>query len=262
MSSILAFTQNKIQKFPLIVVLATQVLCLFFLRNALALSPFKITPWSFVILQALASAGIVKIAFKLPHWLITISLLMPPLFFLAFHYFPLNGTFYGVAFLMLALTFSHTLKDRVPLYLTNPTTATTLQMILEEQRALGGKTKKFLDLGSGTGGVVRAMASHDVQSTGVESAPMLWTISSIFSWVSGKGRILRKNIWKTDLGEYDVVYAFLSPAVMEELWEKVEKEMRPGSLFISNSFVVPKIRATKILTLDDVRKTKLHLYQL
>jgi len=101
-----------------------------------------------------------------------------------------------------------------------------------------------------------------VQSTGVESAPLLFTVSSLFSLLSGKGKILRKNIWKTALVDYDVVYAFLSPAVMEDLWKKVQNEMRPGTLFISNSFVVPDKRATKILTLEDGRKTKLYLYQL
>jgi len=257
MSSILAFTQNKIQKSPLIVVLATQVLFLFFLRNALTMSGVKISPWSFVLLQSLSCALIVKKIFKLPHWLVTISIILPPLFFLAFHYFDLNGTYYGITFVILALTFSHTLQDRVPLYLTNPTTAMTLQTLIRERGA-----KSFLDLGSGTGGVVRAQAVTGVQSTGVESAPLLFTVSSLFSLLSGKGKILRKNIWKTALVDYDVVYAFLSPAVMEDLWKKVQNEMRPGTLFISNSFVVPDKRATKILTLEDGRKTKLYLYQL
>ncbi len=254
MSSLLI---SKMQKRPLIVVLITQVLFLLFLRNLLILAGTKISPWSFVIVQSVGCALMIKMIFRLPHWLVTISLLLPPLFYLAFHYFALNGTFYGVAFVFLALTFSHTLKDRVPLYLTNSTTALTLQKLIAERGA-----KSFLDLGSGTGGVVRAQAQKGIESTGVESAPVLWMISSLLSLVGRKGKILRKNIWKTDLKNYDVVYAFLSPAVMDELWEKVVSEMRPGTLFISNSFAVPEKQATRILTLEDGRKTKLHLYQL
>jgi hypothetical protein len=41
---------------------------------------------------------------------------------------------------------------------------------------------------------------------------------------------------------HNVVYAFLSPAPMAALWEKVRQEMPPGSLFISNSFAVPGSR--------------------
>ena len=40
----------------------------------------------------------------------------------------------------------------------------------------------------------------------------------------------------------DVVYAFLSPAPMPRLWEKVQREMRPGTLFISNRFIVPGVK--------------------
>lgn len=257
MGTILRIVEAKIQKFPLIVVLFTQAIILMILRNLFYLAHWTITPWTFVVSQALICAFIVKRVFHLPHWLVTISVLLPVLFYVAFHYLPSASTPYGVAFVILALTFSHTLKERVPLYLTNPTTASMLQKLIAEKKA-----KKVMDLGSGLGGVVRAMSSEQVQSFGVESAPMLWLFSAFLSFCSRKGKILRKNIWQTNLGEYDLVYAFLSPAIMEELWEKVQREMCPGSLFISNSFVVPNAHVSEILTLEDARKTKLYLYKI
>jgi hypothetical protein len=42
-----------------------------------------------------------------------------------------------------------------------------------------------------------------------------------------------------DLGAFDVVYAFLSPVPMAQLWEKARQEMKPGSLFVSHTFEVP-----------------------
>ena len=47
------------------------------------------------------------------------------------------------------------------------------------------------------------------------------------------------NLWQEDLGAYDVVYAFLSPAPMPDLWAKAVREMKPGSLLVSNTFTVP-----------------------
>lgn len=238
-------------------VLFVQVLVLFLLRNFFYVTQWVVNPWLFVLFQSLSCAVLVKKVFHLPHWLMTISIIMPPLFYLAFHFMPKDSTPYGIAFLILALTFSHTLKERVPLYLTNPTTNNALVKIIEERKA-----EKVLDLGSGLGGVVRAMSSKTVCSYGVESAPILWLVSSVLSAISRKGKILRRNIWQTNLSDYDLVYAFLSPAIMEELWEKVKKEMRPGSVFISNSFIVSSVKASEVLTLTDARKTKLYLYRI
>ena len=47
------------------------------------------------------------------------------------------------------------------------------------------------------------------------------------------------DFWPRHLGEFDVVYAFLSPAPMPALWAKAVREMRPGSLLVSNTFTVP-----------------------
>ena len=73
---------------------------------------------------------------------------------------------------------------------------------------------------------------------------------------------LRKNIWDTNLSDYELVYAFLSPAIMSKLYLKVKKEMKPGSLFVSNSFAVEGIEASEIWELSDQRKTMLYFYKI
>jgi hypothetical protein len=64
------------------------------------------------------------------------------------------------------------------------------------------------------------------------------------------------------LGDYDVVYAFLSPAPMPRLWEKVQAEMQPGNLFISNSFPVPGATPDRIIEVDCTPPRPLYCYQL
>lgn len=248
-------SRSKIQNYPVLVALFTQVIVLFFLRNFFYLTHWPVSAWSFVFLQSFICALLVKAFFRLPYWIAVISILLPPLVFGAFHYLSITSTFYGVGFVILALTFSHTLKERVPLYLTNQTTNSALLKIIHEKQV-----RRVVDLGSGFGGVVRSLASKTVESVGVETAPVLWLLSSFLCSLTRRGRIERKNIWKTDLSYYNLVYAFLSPAVMEKLWEKVQSEMQPGSLFVSNSFMVPGVKPSQVLTLEDGRKTKLYLY--
>ncbi len=63
------------------------------------------------------------------------------------------------------------------------------------------------------------------------------------------------------MGDYDVVYAFLSPAPMPRLWEKAGIEMAPGAMLISNSFVVPDVAPVAVITVDDRRATRLYVYR-
>jgi len=70
------------------------------------------------------------------------------------------------------------------------------------------------------------------------------------------------DLWRTELSAYDVVYAFLSPVPMAALWEKAQREMRPGTLFISNSFAVPDVAAEQVIEVDDARQTRLFCYRL
>ena len=74
------------------------------------------------------------------------------------------------------------------------------------------------------------------------------------------GQTFALDMWKADLSKYDVVYAFLSPELMPQLWEKVSQEMSTGSVFISNSFAVPDIEPTEVWELSDSRKTQLFIY--
>jgi len=68
------------------------------------------------------------------------------------------------------------------------------------------------------------------------------------------------SYWPVDLARYDVVFAFLSPVPMSALWEKARREMRERTLFISSSFEVPGQTATRVIEVDDARRTRLHVW--
>ena len=65
-----------------------------------------------------------------------------------------------------------------------------------------------------------------------------------------------------DLAPYDVIYCFLSPVPMPALFEKARLEMPPGSLLISNTFIVPDRLADETVDVGDGRQTRLFLWRL
>jgi predicted O-methyltransferase YrrM len=50
-----------------------------------------------------------------------------------------------------------------------------------------------------------------------------------------------------DFAQFDVVFAYLSPAAMPELWKKAQREMRPGSLLISYEFPIEGVEPNLIV---------------
>lgn len=249
--------ENVLQKFPFVGACFAQLISSFLLVLFIKFAPLHLSIWDFAFLQAVISAIITQLIFKLPKWFLYISILFPIFIVLGFNFIHISNWIYLFLFLFFAFTFSHTLKERVPLYLTNKKTHESLKKIIEDSGA-----KTFIDLGSGLGGVVRAISENKIESVGVESAPLLWGASALLSFLTFKGKILRQNIWNTDLSQYDIVYAFLSPAIMEKLYQKIKLEMKPNSLFVSNSFEVMGIKPDEVWQLTDQRQTMLYFYRI
>ncbi|QEE47110.1 hypothetical protein FVA81_22000 [Rhizobium sp. WL3] len=207
-----------------------------------------------LVLQGLIAAGITRIL-GLARWWLLIAFLFPLAMGTALLIGNLPAWPFGIAFLLLALVFSNTTRGRIPLYLTNTETTSVLKDLMRDRGA-----SRMLDLGCGLGGVVRALDGEGRRAGGVENAPAVYLAAKLLSTLTGRGDIRRGDLWKTDVSQEDVVYAFLSPAPMAALWQKLSTEMKPGSLFVSNSFAVPDVDPDEIWELQDGRKTKLFLY--
>jgi SAM-dependent methyltransferase len=166
---------------------------------------------------------------------------------------------YLLLFMVLLLVYRGAVTGQVPLYLSNTATAAAIAELTKDLPKM-----HFLDLGAGVGSVLGPLARQrpDARFSGVENAPATWAFGRLrmagltnCDWRWG-------DIWQTRLSAYDVVYAFLSPVPMAALWEKAQREMRPGTLFISNSFPVPDVAAERVIEVDDARQTQLFCYRL
>ena len=191
-------------------------------------------------------------------WWLPIQALFVPSIILAWRLdFP--PSLYLAAFVLLWLVFRSNLRDRVPFYLTNRGTWLAVSEILPRHGAF-----KFVDLGCGWGGGLAVLAKQckSGEFLGVESAPLPFLLGWLSFRRDANCRIRFGDFWNEDLGCYDVVYAFLSPAPMPRLWRKARNEMKPGSLFISNTFGVPDLPPNETLTLQDVRAAKLLVWRM
>lgn len=191
---------------------------------------------------------------RLPWWWLPIQFLFAPalLTVLALEITP--AWFLG-GFLLLALIYWSTYRTRVPLYLSGP----AVWQALEGRLPAEGRV---LDLGSGLGGPLAYLARRHaaLRFEGIEAAPLPF----LFSWLRSIGRRNLRfrfgSFWARALDAQDVVFAYLSPAAMPRLWDKVRAEMRPGSTFVSVEFPVPGVAPHEVIQVGGVRGVCLYVW--
>jgi SAM-dependent methyltransferase len=193
---------------------------------------------------------------RLPPWWLPLQLVFAPALYWA-QQLALAPGWYLAAFALCLLLLGNSLRDRVPLYLSSRSVWNALAQLLPP----GGR---WLDLGCGSGGGLLALSRQRPQAehVGVESAPLLWLLAKLRFVRRPRCRVLFADLWALDLSQFDLVYAFLSPAPMPALWRKARQEMRPGSLLVSNSFMVPQVPPTRVIEVDDRRRSRLYVWQM
>ncbi len=144
--------------------------------------------------------------------------------------------FLGLFVLFLAI-FWTTFRTQVPYYPSSKAAQNAVAGLLPD------KPIRFIDIGSGLGGLTLELARRRPESsfTGIEIAPLPWLLSALRArLVRNDARFVRGDYRKLDFSRYDVIFAYLSPAAMPALWEKAQAEMRPGALLLSYEFLIPQ----------------------
>jgi SAM-dependent methyltransferase len=215
-------------------------------------------PWWAITLAVGGVALIFASLTRQPWWWRVIHALFAPLAWLVSLLEIAPGWFF-LAFLAGLLVFRGALEGRIPLYLSNKASTTALVRLIRHDSRI-----HFLDIGAGLGTVVSSLARAlpEARVVGIENAPLTWLIGRLRTARKPNCEWLWGDLWRADLSRFDVVYAFLSPQPMAELWEKAVREMRPGSTLISNTFQVPERMADRIVEVDDARRTLLYCYQI
>ena len=217
---------------------------------------FSVGTW---IIFSSILAGVLSYQSDLPRWWLIIHILFLPALAMVYS-LALPPWVFLTAFAILFAIFGSVFFSRVPLYLSGVSAFEALEKLMPVE-----KNFYFLDLGCGTGSVLHYMDQRFAFGMfhGVETAPLPLVISWLRSKIGQAEFVVTyKDMWQMDLSQYDVVYAFLSPQPMSQLWEKVQAEMRPDTLFISNSFAVPGVEPDEIIELNQGRATALLVWRI
>lgn len=247
---------------PSVAALLLQILA--FLLAMLCLRVINLTPdpLSAALLSGVLAAILSHFA-GLARWWLLIQLLFAPSLVLMLGLNIPSG-FFLAAFMVMLVVYWSTFRSQVPLYLSSKRVWQTLEELLPPLQP--GKNFSFMDIGSGMGGVLTHLAAvrPDGRYFGVENAPLPFLLSKLRFKLGGHANcdVRWESLWSCDLATYDVVFAYLSPVPMEQLWHKVKREMRPGTLFISNSFAVPEHPPQYSITLDDMHHSTLHIWHM
>ena len=106
--------------------------------------------------------------------------------------------------------------------------------------------KKVVDLGAGDGRLVIAMAKLGIESHGYEVNPFLVARARkeiTKAGLDGKAFMHCKNLWRVNVGDFDGVILYAMKHMMKKLENKLTKELKPGSVVVSNYFAFPNWKA-------------------
>ncbi|AUH50879.1 SAM-dependent methyltransferase [Chromobacterium sp. ATCC 53434] len=151
------------------------------------------------------------------------------------------------------------LVERVPLY-------RSARKVAERLGARLGDGWRVLEAGCGDGRLALQLyrLRPDLSLSALENAPGSWLLAWL-RWL-GAGRppglaIGCRSFWGEDWGAYDAIYVFLSPEPMPRVWRKFIAEGAPGSLLISNTFVVPDVEPDERLPLGGPLQKELLIWR-
>ena len=107
---------------------------------------------------------------------------------------------------------------------------------------LNNQKGKAVDLGSGDGRIIIALALKGFEAHGYEINPFLvwWSRYKIRkAGLKGKAFVHKKSYWDEDFSEYDVIVVFGILNMMERLEKKMQKELNTGAVVVSSLFEFP-----------------------
>jgi SAM-dependent methyltransferase len=172
------------------------------------------------------------------------------------HQLALAPAWWAAAAAGILLVFGATFRTRVPLFISARAVRGALTGLLDRDRGA-----RMIDLGCGLGHVITAVkrARPDCECDGVELAWLPYLVSRLRALRAGC-RVERRDLMSVDLSRYDLVYAFLSPAPMQALWQKARREMRPGTRLVSLAFDVPGVAPDAVIAVTPKPRHRLYVW--
>ena len=203
--------------------------------------------FSLVVLQSIIASGL-ACGFGMTTWWRWIHFFFPlALWVMSISQIP--STYYLFGFVITLALYWTTFKTQVPFYPSSPNVWKTLARLMH-QHSKAQQSLRMIDIGSGIGDMSMYIAKtrgKDIVE-GIEIAPLPWLVSRVRAKLKqSRAKFILGNYQNLDFANYDIVFAYLSPAAMPQLWEKASNEMRAGSLLVSLEFEIPDVPCSKVI---------------
>lgn len=112
-----------------------------------------------------------------------------------------------------------------------------VEKVLDDSGLKAGQL--YVELGCGDGRLLKAAAKRGATAVGYEINPLMWLAAWLRNLGEPKVRVILGDFWQKDLTKADIVMTFLTPRYMQKLEDKLKKELRPGTVFVSYIFELP-----------------------
>jgi SAM-dependent methyltransferase len=192
----------------------------------------------FALMLHCSIAGIAALILRFDWWWSLIQFSFPLVVCFAYQQ-NISPHIYLFGLFVLSVLYWSTYRTQVPYYPSKSILIEPILGLLPVDRDFS-----FVDLGSGMGGLLLKLSRRTKLGRyyGIEIAPLPWLISTLRA-MTAKTRVEINfgSYTGFNLASFDVVFCYLSPAVMPSIWAKVRAEMTPGSIFLSYEFVVPGV---------------------
>lgn len=206
--------------------------------NAFTSQHFSI--FSLVLLQS-ALAVVFCVLVRMAVWWRWIHFFFPLALFIMLMW-QAPSKIYLIGFFVSLSLFWTTFRTQVPFF---PSRPVVWEKVVEMMPL--DKSVHMIEIGSGLGDLAMHLAKNRANSRieGIEIAPLPWLISVIRSYITrSTAKFKLGDYYALDFSQYDMVFAYLSPAAMPALWEKASREMRTDSLLVSYEFDIPGVMPT------------------
>lgn len=138
-----------------------------------------------------------------------------------------------------------------------PYVPTKLSRIKKLLKIIPLKNKNFYELGSGDGRVVIEAAKMGANAYGIEQSFLRILYSRLKSVKNA--HYIHGDIFKQDLSKADIVFVFLLPKGVEKLEPKLKKELKKGSLIITQTFHFKTWKPYKKILITDKKQPNTQL---
>lgn len=122
------------------------------------------------------------------------------------------------------------------------------------------------ELGCGWGGLAFLLAlrypESEVKAYEVSPIPWLYTYLLQRFYRLENMTLYWKDFFLDSLEDASLVVCYLYPGAMERLRKKFEKELKPGTLVVSNTFAIPEWEPEEVIKVNDFYRTKVYIYRM